>query len=80
MGLKRRWSHYLLIEELINQTTILNGIVSCSMFVDRLNQLEKAVACFSTALKLDPFFVDGYIARGNVYMDYGHAAGLLTAR
>ena len=50
------------------------------MFVARLNQLEKAVACFSTAIKLDPFFVDGYIARGNVYMDYGHDRGLLTAR
>ena len=50
------------------------------MFVARLNQLEKAVACFSTAIKLDPFFVDGYIARGNLYMDYGHDRGLLTAR
>ena len=43
--------------------------MTSSMFVARLNQLEKAVACFSTAIKLDPFFVDGYIARGNVYMD-----------
>ena len=80
MGVERRWSHYWPTRELIHKTTLLSAIVTCSMFVDRLNQLEKAVACFSTAIKLDPFFVDGYIARGNVYMDYGHAAGLLIAR
>jgi Tfp pilus assembly protein PilF len=38
------------------------------------------VYTFTQCLKLKPFFLDGLIARGNVYMDYGHAEGTLQAR
>ncbi|KAK2188117.1 hypothetical protein NP493_141g04003 [Ridgeia piscesae] len=46
----------------------------------KLRRLEKAVESFSTSLKLDPFFTDAYISRGNVYMDYGHSRGLTEAK
>ena len=48
--------------------------------VGRLRRLQKAVESFSTSLKLDPFFIDAYISRGNVYMDYGHSRGLTEAK
>ncbi|XP_067848274.1 uncharacterized protein ttc6 [Heptranchias perlo] len=46
----------------------------------RLYYLEEAVNSFNQALKLDPFFTDAYNGRGNVYMDYGHAAGIKQAQ
>ncbi|XP_013415730.1 uncharacterized protein LOC106177489 [Lingula anatina] len=46
----------------------------------KLNCLEDAVKAFSVALTLDKFFLEGYIGRGNVLMDYGHDAGLKFAR
>ncbi|RUS90257.1 hypothetical protein EGW08_001946 [Elysia chlorotica] len=46
----------------------------------KLNRLREAVATFSQCLRLKPFFLDGYIARGNVFMDYGHKGGLELAR
>ena len=30
---------------------------------------------FSKVLKLDPFSLDGYIGRGNSYLEYGHVEG-----
>ncbi|XP_038063059.1 uncharacterized protein LOC119733763 isoform X2 [Patiria miniata] len=38
----------------------------------KLNKLEDAVTVFSSALKVDIFFLDAYIGRGNAFMDYGH--------
>ncbi|GFR77474.1 tetratricopeptide repeat protein 6, partial [Elysia marginata] len=46
----------------------------------KLNRLQEAVATFSQCLRLKPFFLDGYIGRGNVFMDYGHKEGLELAR
>ena len=49
------------------------------MIIYRLDQLEEAVKVFTSCLKSQPFFLDGIIARGNVYMDYGHEDGLKWA-
>ncbi|XP_059505178.1 uncharacterized protein ttc6 isoform X2 [Stegostoma tigrinum] len=46
----------------------------------KLHYLEDAVNSFSQALKLDPFFVDAYNGRGNVYMDFGNTAGIKQAQ
>ncbi|KAH0620523.1 hypothetical protein JD844_021065 [Phrynosoma platyrhinos] len=46
----------------------------------RLQKYEEAVHSFSEVLKLDPFSLDGYIGRGNSYMEYGHVEGTLRAR
>ncbi|XP_012943224.1 uncharacterized protein LOC101857057 [Aplysia californica] len=46
----------------------------------KLNRLKDAVATFTQCLQLKPFFLDGLIARGNVFMDYGHQRGLEFAR
>ncbi|XP_048456382.1 uncharacterized protein ttc6 [Rhincodon typus] len=46
----------------------------------KLHYLEEAVNSFSQALKLDPFFVDAYNGRGNVYMDFGDTAGIKQAQ
>ncbi|XP_060684942.1 uncharacterized protein ttc6 [Hemiscyllium ocellatum] len=46
----------------------------------KLQYLEDAVNSFSQALKLDPFFVDAYNGRGNVYMDSAHTAGIKQAQ
>ncbi|XP_072423984.1 uncharacterized protein ttc6 [Chiloscyllium punctatum] len=46
----------------------------------KLQYLEDAVNNFSQALKLDPFFVDAYNGRGNVYMDSAHTAGIKQAQ
>ncbi|XP_078601975.1 uncharacterized protein LOC144876496 isoform X1 [Branchiostoma floridae x Branchiostoma japonicum] len=46
----------------------------------KLDKLEDAVDSFSQAIQVDPFFIDAYIGRGNVYMDYGHEEGIIMAR
>ncbi|XP_077179273.1 tetratricopeptide repeat protein 6 isoform X2 [Paroedura picta] len=46
----------------------------------RLQKYEEAVKSFSAVLKLNPFSLDGYIGRGNSYMEYGHLAGLKQAQ
>lgn len=46
----------------------------------KLGRLQEAVQTFTKCLHLKPFFLDGLIARGNVYMDYGHTSGTLQAR
>ena len=38
------------------------------------------MSTFTQCLQLKPFFLDGLIARGNVFMDYGHEAGIKQAR
>uniref|UniRef100_A0A8D2L8E2 Tetratricopeptide repeat domain 6 n=1 Tax=Varanus komodoensis TaxID=61221 RepID=A0A8D2L8E2_VARKO len=38
----------------------------------RLKKYEEAVHSYSKLLKLDPFFLDGYIGRANSYMEFGH--------
>ncbi|KAJ6655643.1 hypothetical protein lerEdw1_004879 [Lerista edwardsae] len=46
----------------------------------RLRKYEEAVAAFSKVIKLDPLCLDGYIGRGNAYMEYGHAEGTRRAQ
>ncbi|XP_072135606.1 uncharacterized protein ttc6 [Mobula birostris] len=46
----------------------------------KLHYLEEAVNYFNQAVNLDPFFVDAYYGRGNVYMDSGHPAGIKQAQ
>lgn len=36
----------------------------------RLGALDSAIEAYSEALCLDPGFLEGYVGRGNVYMDY----------
>ncbi|KAI1895618.1 hypothetical protein AGOR_G00108090 [Albula goreensis] len=38
----------------------------------RLGQLQESTEAYSQALRLNPFFLDAYIGRGNAFMDYGH--------
>ncbi|XP_063144977.1 tetratricopeptide repeat protein 6 [Candoia aspera] len=45
----------------------------------RLQKYEEAVESFSKVLKLDPFFLDAYIGRGNAYLEYGHSKGTIQA-
>lgn len=60
----------------------------CSIFVCvclfihyfRLNRLKESVTVFSRCLQLDPFFLDGLLARGNAFMDYGNEFGLKFAK
>ncbi|XP_030643573.1 uncharacterized protein ttc6 [Chanos chanos] len=46
----------------------------------RLGQLEEAVKAYSQAIRLNPFFLDAYVGRGNVFMDYGHAQATKQAQ
>ncbi|MGH0182080.1 UNVERIFIED_CONTAM: hypothetical protein FKN15_017838 [Acipenser sinensis] len=50
---------------------IFNALGICH---HRLGQLAIAIDAFNQAIKLKPFFLDAYVGRGNVYMDYGHEA------
>ena len=38
------------------------------------------MSTFTKCLQLNSFFLEGYIARGNVFMDYGHDGGVRRAR
>ncbi|XP_062863091.1 uncharacterized protein ttc6 isoform X2 [Trichomycterus rosablanca] len=38
----------------------------------RLGQLQEAVDAYNEALTLNPFLLDAYIGRGNVFVDYSH--------
>ncbi|KAK6173455.1 hypothetical protein SNE40_016901 [Patella caerulea] len=46
----------------------------------KLDCLQEAVKTFTQCLEIKPFFLDGLISRGNVYMDYGNKDGLIFAR
>ncbi|KAL4230368.1 cytochrome c oxidase subunit 1 [Mactra antiquata] len=45
----------------------------------KLGRLQEAVKTFTLCVESQPFFLDGILARGNVYMDYGHEQGLRYA-
>lgn len=45
-----------------------------------MDRLKEAVGVFTSCLERNPFFLDGIIARGNVYMDYGSQGGIIYAR
>lgn len=49
-------------------------------FFIRMDRLKEAVGVFTSCLERNPFFLDGIIARGNVYMDYGSQGGIIYAR
>ncbi|XP_052281417.1 uncharacterized protein LOC127878913 isoform X2 [Dreissena polymorpha] len=59
-----------------NDHKILHSLGLC---YHKLGQLQEAVKTFTLCVKSQPFFLDGIIARGNVYMDYGHEQGLRYA-
>lgn len=46
----------------------------------RMNDLDEGVKVFTTCMDNNQFFLDGIIARGNVYMDYGTKAGIQFAK
>ncbi|XP_061164225.1 uncharacterized protein LOC133173256 [Saccostrea echinata] len=46
----------------------------------KMDRLKEAVGVFTSCLERNPFFVEGIIARGNVYMDYGSPRGVIYAR
>uniref|UniRef100_A0A8C4XXS6 Tetratricopeptide repeat domain 6 n=1 Tax=Gopherus evgoodei TaxID=1825980 RepID=A0A8C4XXS6_9SAUR len=46
----------------------------------QLELYEEAVNSFTQVLKLDPFSLDAYVARGNSYMEYGHEVGNTQAQ
>ncbi|XP_064609394.1 LOW QUALITY PROTEIN: uncharacterized protein LOC135473473 [Liolophura sinensis] len=53
---------------------------SLGLCYHKLNQLQLSVVAFTKSLTENPFFLNALVARGNVYMDYGHKAGLNQAR
>nr|XP_060610425.1 tetratricopeptide repeat protein 6 [Anolis sagrei ordinatus] len=56
---------------------LLKAIGQC---YHRLQKYEEAVQSFSEVIKIDPFSLDGYIGRGNSYMEYGHIEGTQQAQ
>ncbi|XP_060594169.1 uncharacterized protein LOC132748578 isoform X2 [Ruditapes philippinarum] len=59
-----------------NDHKILHTLGLC---FHKLGRLQEAVKTFTLCVKSQPFFLDGIIARGNVYMDFGHEKGLRYA-
>lgn len=48
--------------------------------IPRLGLIETAVSCFSNSLKIDTFFIDALLGKGNAIMDYGTPESNKTAR
>ncbi|XP_073495033.1 tetratricopeptide repeat protein 6 isoform X2 [Phyllobates terribilis] len=46
----------------------------------RLRQYEEAVQAFCQVLQINPLTSEGYIGRGNAYMEYGHKKGIKRAQ
>ncbi|XP_077118709.1 tetratricopeptide repeat protein 6 isoform X2 [Ranitomeya variabilis] len=46
----------------------------------RLRQYEEAVQAFCQVVQIDPLTSEGYIGRGNAYMEYGHKNGIKHAQ
>ncbi|KAG9481065.1 hypothetical protein GDO78_010355 [Eleutherodactylus coqui] len=46
----------------------------------RLQQYAEAVRAFSQVLQINPLIPEGYIGRGNAYMEYGHVEGIKCAQ
>ncbi|KAL5011387.1 hypothetical protein ScPMuIL_009938 [Solemya velum] len=46
----------------------------------KMGHLRESVRVFTTCVKNNPYFLDGIIARGNVYMDFGTDEGIIYAR
>lgn len=40
-----------------------------------MNRLAEAIRTHTRVIRLDPFFVEGYMARGNAFADYCTPAG-----
>lgn len=49
-------------------------------FFVRMNKLQEAVDVFTCCMDNNQFFLDGIIARGNVYMDFGNRDGIKFAK
>jgi len=45
-----------------------------------MDKLRDALDVFTSCITNNPSFLDGIIARGNVYMDFGGEEGLCFAR
>jgi tetratricopeptide (TPR) repeat protein len=54
--------------------------LSLGVCYHRLGCLQDAVRCFSNALRLDRFFTDALIGRGNSFLEFGHSTGYLYAK
>lgn len=39
-------------------------------FIHRLGELQLSIEAYDQAILLDSFFIEAYIGRGNVHMDY----------
>ncbi|XP_076834866.1 uncharacterized protein ttc6 isoform X2 [Brachyhypopomus gauderio] len=50
------------------------------VYYHRLGQLPEAVNAHTQALRLNPFLLDAYMGRGNVFMDYGHTQATKQAQ
>ncbi|XP_059860639.1 tetratricopeptide repeat protein 6 [Delphinus delphis] len=51
-----------------------------AMCYHRNKEFEEAVNFFTWAVKIDPYFLDAYIGRGNSYMEYGHDEAIRQAQ
>ncbi|XP_071127902.1 uncharacterized protein [Mytilus edulis] len=60
-----------------NDHRILHTLGLC---YHKMNDLDEGVKVFTTCMDNNQFFLDGIIARGNVYMDYGTKAGIQFAK
>jgi len=56
------------------------SIVPVCGIICRLGQLHDAVDSFTCALKLDQFFTDAIVGRGNAFLEFDHDTGYLLAK
>ena len=74
------YSTFTLSSLLVLAQSFVIWAVSLTVSTCRLGRLEEAVQSFTRALAIDWFFLDALIGRGNVFMDFGHAAGHMHAK
>lgn len=60
-----------------NDHRILHTLGLC---YHKMNKLQEAVDVFTCCMDNNQFFLDGIIARGNVYMDFGNRDGIKFAK
>ena len=55
-------------------------IIACYFLPYRLGSLDAAIAAYSLAIAEEPSFLEAYVGRGNVHMDYLSKQGFTNSK
>ena len=55
-------------------------VIGHFIFIHRLGELQLSIEAYDQAILLDSFFIEAYIGRGNVHMDYLTSSRIIMSK